>query len=160
MGAVQAGMGRRGRQAAGLGARLPCAQRSGRGRADLVRSVRDERGRLPPLALGGRHRGERARRRVVAVRRERPRVRRLRGDRYGRPMTPLDPEEVEAAGAPARAELPPATQMGPVHLTVADLDRSLEYYLSAVGLRVLDRAAGRAVLGAGSRELRALVAER
>ena len=51
-------------------------------------------------------------------------------------MTPLDPEEVEAAGAPARAELPPATQMGPVHLTVADLDRSLEYYLSAVGLVV------------------------
>jgi catechol 2,3-dioxygenase len=42
---------------------------------------------------------------------------------------------------------------GPVHLTVADLDRSLAYYGSEVGLAVLDRADGGARLGAGEREL-------
>ena len=74
-------------------------------------------------------------------------------------MTPLDPEELEAAGAPAGAELPAATAMGPVHLTVADLDRSLDYYRRAVGLTVLDRGGGRAVLGAGAHELLVLVEE-
>src|SRR5215210_8169351 len=38
--------------------------------------------------------------------------------------------------------------MGPVHLTVADLDRSLAYYGDAIGLRVLARENGRASLGA------------
>jgi catechol 2,3-dioxygenase len=38
--------------------------------------------------------------------------------------------------------------MGPVHLTVADLARSLEYWVSAIGLRVLDRENGLASLGA------------
>ena len=42
----------------------------------------------------------------------------------------------------------PATRMGPVHLTVADLARSLEYWVSAIGLRVLDRENGLASLGA------------
>src|SRR5919204_4900885 len=42
----------------------------------------------------------------------------------------------------------PATRMGPVHLTVADLARSLEYWQRAIGLRVLDRENGRASLGA------------
>jgi catechol 2,3-dioxygenase len=40
--------------------------------------------------------------------------------------------------------------MGPVHLTVGDLARSLEYYASAIGLRALERDDGRATLGAGS----------
>jgi catechol 2,3-dioxygenase len=40
--------------------------------------------------------------------------------------------------------------MGPVHLTVGDLARSLDYYGSAIGLRVLDRDNGRATLGAES----------
>lgn len=74
-------------------------------------------------------------------------------------MTPRDPEELEAAAPPEGAELPPATAMGTVHLTVSDLDRSLEYYREAVGLTVLDRANSRAALGVGERELLVLVEE-
>jgi len=46
-----------------------------------------------------------------------------------------------------------------VHLTVSDLARSLDYYRSAIGLRVLDEGAGRASLGTDGRELLALVEE-
>src|SRR5258705_4190877 len=52
-----------------------------------------------------------------------------------------------------------ATRMGPVHLTVADLTRSLEYYQRSVGLQVHDRentnpgASGMARLGAGGEDL-------
>ena len=67
--------------------------------------------------------------------------------------TPRDPEELEAADAPARAEMPAATTVGAVHLTVSDLERSLEYYGRAVGLTVLERNGGSASLGAGQREL-------
>ncbi len=45
------------------------------------------------------------------------------------------------------------TRMGLVHLTVADLDRSLDYYRGAIGLDVLDRGASGASLGAGGSEL-------
>ncbi|HET9102570.1 MAG TPA: VOC family protein [Solirubrobacteraceae bacterium] len=72
---------------------------------------------------------------------------------------PRDPEELEAAGAPARAELPPATTVGAVHLTVSDLERSLDYYGRAVGLTVLARDGNSASLGAGGRELLVLVQE-
>jgi catechol 2,3-dioxygenase len=44
-----------------------------------------------------------------------------------------------------------------VHLTVSDLERSLEYYRQVVGLDVLDQGAGRASLGADSTELLGLV---
>ena len=54
----------------------------------------------------------------------------------------------------------PETTVGAVHLTVSDLARSLDYYRSAVGLRVLDEAAGQASLGTDGRELLALVEER
>jgi len=47
--------------------------------------------------------------------------------------------------------------MGPVHLTVSDLERSLAYYRKVVGLGVLDQGAGRASLGADSTELLGLV---
>ena len=47
--------------------------------------------------------------------------------------------------------------MGPVHLTVSDLERSLEYYRRVVGLDVLEQGAGRASLGADSTELLGLV---
>jgi catechol 2,3-dioxygenase len=47
--------------------------------------------------------------------------------------------------------------MGPVHLTVSDLERSLEYYRKVVGLDVLDQGAGRGSLGADSTELLGLV---
>ena len=48
---------------------------------------------------------------------------------------------------------------GPVHLTVADLERSLRYYGTAVGLETLEQAQGRATLGSGERELLHLVEE-
>lgn len=49
--------------------------------------------------------------------------------------------------------------MGPVHLTVSDLDRSLDYYRTVIGLDVLEQGAGRASLGADSTELLGLVEE-
>src|SRR5918911_2540945 len=55
--------------------------------------------------------------------------------------------------------IPAETRMGPVHLTVADLERSLDYYRRAIGLDVIDRDAGRASLGANSTELLVLTEE-
>jgi catechol 2,3-dioxygenase len=72
---------------------------------------------------------------------------------------PRDPEELEVTRAPVEAELSPSTTVGAVHLTVAELGRSLDYYREAVGLEVLDRGPGRASLGAGGRELLGLVEE-
>jgi len=68
-------------------------------------------------------------------------------------MTVRDPEELEAQGAPARAEISPQTHLGSVHLTVSDLERAIAYYEAAVGLRLLHRSDGSASLGAGKREL-------
>jgi catechol 2,3-dioxygenase len=42
----------------------------------------------------------------------------------------------------------PETRMGPVELSVADLDRTLDYWQREIGLRVLERDDGRASLGA------------
>jgi catechol 2,3-dioxygenase len=50
-------------------------------------------------------------------------------------------------------------RLGPVHLTVTDLDRSVRFYESAIGLRGGRRSDGRAELGAGGEELLVLVAE-
>jgi catechol 2,3-dioxygenase len=71
----------------------------------------------------------------------------------------LDPEEVTAAAAPAVTEIAAATTMGAVELTVADLERSLAFYRSAIGLEVLEERDGRASLGAGTTRLLALVEE-
>jgi catechol 2,3-dioxygenase len=49
--------------------------------------------------------------------------------------------------------------MGAVHLTVADLDRSIAYYEHAIGLSVHDRAGDRALLGTGGEELLVLLEE-
>ncbi|MEA2178231.1 MAG: catechol 2,3-dioxygenase, partial [Solirubrobacteraceae bacterium] len=46
--------------------------------------------------------------------------------------------------------------MGTVHLTVADLDRSVAYYETQIGLRVHGRENGSARLGAGGEDLLAL----
>jgi catechol 2,3-dioxygenase len=70
---------------------------------------------------------------------------------------PPDPEEATAAGAPARAEIPAATRVGAVHLTVADLTRSLDYYERTIGLRVHERGGERATLGVGGEDLLVLV---
>jgi catechol 2,3-dioxygenase len=74
-------------------------------------------------------------------------------------VTPRDPEELEATGAPARAELPASTTVGVVHLTVAELERSLEYYSRTVGLEVVHRDGPGASLGVDGRELLFLVEE-
>lgn len=68
---------------------------------------------------------------------------------------PRDPEELEARGTPA-AEIDPGTRMGAVHLTVADLGRSLDWYRGSIGLEVLAEGGGHASLGAGGVELLAL----
>jgi catechol 2,3-dioxygenase len=78
-------------------------------------------------------------------------------DRTGAKPGVRDPEELEASGAPAAAEISALTTLGPVHLTVSDLERSIGYYRGAVGLELLDRGGGRASLGAGGRELLVLV---
>jgi catechol 2,3-dioxygenase len=70
-----------------------------------------------------------------------------------------DPEELEAAGAPARAEIAASTRLGPVHVTVSDLERSLSYYERSVGMRVVARGDGQASVGVGERELIVLVEE-
>jgi len=57
-------------------------------------------------------------------------------------------------------EIAPATTVGAVELTVSDLDRSLDYYSTSIGLDVLQRAGGCASLGAGDVELLVLVEER
>jgi catechol 2,3-dioxygenase len=66
---------------------------------------------------------------------------------------PPDPEQVEADGASATGALPAATRMGPVHLIVADLARSLDYYERAIGLRQHSRDGDTATLGAGGESL-------
>jgi catechol 2,3-dioxygenase len=56
--------------------------------------------------------------------------------------------------------LPAETRMGSVELTVADLDRSLDYYGGQIGLQVLGQDDGRASLGGhGGAELLTLVEE-
>jgi catechol 2,3-dioxygenase len=72
---------------------------------------------------------------------------------------PRDPEELDAAASAPSGEISPATTVGPVHLTVSDLGRSIDYYRGAIGLAVLERAGGRASLGAGAVELLVLVEE-
>ncbi|HET7449340.1 MAG TPA: VOC family protein, partial [Gaiellaceae bacterium] len=44
-------------------------------------------------------------------------------------------------------------RMGTVHLTVADLGRSLAYYEQAIGLRVHEHEDGTARLGTGGEDL-------
>jgi catechol 2,3-dioxygenase len=51
------------------------------------------------------------------------------------------------------------TSMGPVHLTVADMERSLDYYRRAIGLQVHLRENGIARLGAGGDDLLVLYEE-
>jgi catechol 2,3-dioxygenase len=61
--------------------------------------------------------------------------------------------------ATGTVSIPATTGMGAVELTVADLDRSLDYYGRSVGLDLLGREDGRASLGAGGIELLGLVEE-
>lgn len=74
-------------------------------------------------------------------------------------MTPRDPEELGTAATPVGAEISPLTTVGAVHLTVAELGRSLEYYREVVGLEVREQGEGRASLGVSELELVVLVEE-
>lgn len=71
----------------------------------------------------------------------------------------LDPEESTASGAAAAAEVPADTRLGAVHLTVADLDRSIDYYEREIGLAVRERSDDHAALGTGGEDLLVLVEE-
>jgi catechol 2,3-dioxygenase len=57
------------------------------------------------------------------------------------------------------AALPATLRLGPVHLTVTDLRRSVAFYESSIGLRTHRRGDGEAVLGAGGEDLLVLVAD-
>ena len=70
---------------------------------------------------------------------------------------PRDPEELEARGGLAGGELSALTRVGAIQLTVAGLERSLDYYQRTIGLEVLDQEAGRARLGVAERTLLELV---
>jgi catechol 2,3-dioxygenase len=72
---------------------------------------------------------------------------------------PRDPEELEAGAVAGRTEISPLATLGPVHLTVADLPRSLAYYRQVVGLEVIEEGSGSAKLGTGGRQLLVLVEE-
>jgi catechol 2,3-dioxygenase len=62
-------------------------------------------------------------------------------------------------GVATAIEISAGTTVGAVHLTVGDLERSIAYYRESIGLDVLERADGRASLGAGEGELLVLVEE-
>jgi catechol 2,3-dioxygenase len=55
------------------------------------------------------------------------------------------------------AALPATLRLGPVHLTVTDLDGSVAFYERSIGLRTHRRRDGEAVLGAGGEDLLVLV---
>jgi catechol 2,3-dioxygenase len=63
------------------------------------------------------------------------------------------------AGMQETGAIAAATRMGPVELTVADLDRSLDFYRAALGLDALERDDGTARVGAGGTTLLVLVEE-
>ncbi len=60
----------------------------------------------------------------------------------------------------ASPKLADSLDLGPVHITVTDLDRSVGFYEDAIGLRVSERADTEASLGAGGGELLRLVENR
>ncbi len=62
--------------------------------------------------------------------------------------TSTDARTLEYGIAPPAYRLPNETRIGRVVLQVAELDRSLAYYETVVGLRVIERHGERAVLGA------------
>ena len=52
--------------------------------------------------------------------------------------------------------LPPETKIGPVALTVSDLDRSLRFYVNTLGFALIQRGDNEALLGAGGEALLSL----
>jgi catechol 2,3-dioxygenase len=64
-----------------------------------------------------------------------------------------------SASTTSKATLPDSLRLGPVHLTVTALDRSIPFYESAIGLRLAGRDGGVASLGAGGEDLLVLTEE-
>jgi catechol 2,3-dioxygenase len=64
-----------------------------------------------------------------------------------------------SASTATKATLPDSLRLGPVHLTVTDLDRSIRFYESAIGLRLAARDGRVASLGAGGEDLLVLTEE-
>jgi catechol 2,3-dioxygenase len=62
-------------------------------------------------------------------------------------MTHTQHESRPYGVAPSGFRLPDATHLGRVRLQVADLDRSIAYYETVIGLRVLERSGNVATLG-------------
>ncbi len=60
---------------------------------------------------------------------------------------------------PAAPRLPETLRLGPVHLTVSDLDGSIDFYETALGLRLHERESATASLGAGGEDLLVLTGE-
>ena len=64
-----------------------------------------------------------------------------------------------SASTTSRATLPDSLRLGPVHLTVTDLARSIDFYESAIGLRPAGRDGAVAALGVGGEDLLVLTEE-
>ncbi len=56
-------------------------------------------------------------------------------------------------------QLPGTLRLGPVHLTVSDIDGSVTFYENALGLQVHDRDDGTAAMGAGDEDILVLTGE-
>ncbi|MFI5233544.1 MAG: VOC family protein, partial [Gemmatimonadales bacterium] len=67
---------------------------------------------------------------------------------FGNAPGPQPAEPGTYGESPAGFRLPDSISLGVVKLQVADLGRSLEFYVNVLGLRVADRSAGRAALAA------------
>src|SRR3954464_608957 len=64
-----------------------------------------------------------------------------------------------SATTPGAATLPASLRLGPVHLTVSDLDRSIAFYERSIGLQLARREGAGAALGAGGEDLLVLTEE-
>ncbi len=75
------------------------------------------------------------------------------GDKQDLASPPSSGAIAAASAAPDGAAIDPATQVGLVALTVADLSRSIAFYTRALGCALLHRTETDAVLGAGGMPL-------
>jgi catechol 2,3-dioxygenase len=64
-----------------------------------------------------------------------------------------------SASTTGAATLPADLRLGPVHLTVTDLSRSIPFYETSIGLQLARRDDGQAALGAGREDLLVLTEE-
>ncbi|HEV7753639.1 MAG TPA: VOC family protein [Baekduia sp.] len=65
----------------------------------------------------------------------------------------MSPSTVSGSADPAAPSLPATLRLGPVHITVTDLDRSVAWYQRALGLRVHRHDPTDAALGAGGEDV-------